>query len=250
MYAPIHTRKVFEQIAAQIEQQILRGDLRTGDRLPTERELAEQFRASRTAVREAMKTLAQKGLVDLRPGRGTIVIDGTSSALRDSLNRSMQVSQQRSGGDLVEVREILEPEIAALAAVRANDADIAELRAAVEMMDTHIADADAFITADNHFHQILANATNNNLILALIHPIMELLSEQRKQIFGVHGGPQRGQQHHKMLLDAVTRHDPEAARAAMRAHLRQVGADAAAALEHIDSVDSVDNADSIEHVAE
>jgi len=231
MYAPIQTTKVFEQIAMQIEQQILRGDLRTGDRLPTERELAEKFRASRTAVREAMKTLAQKGLVDMRPGRGTIVIDGTSFALRDSLNRSMLVNQPKSNIELVEVREILEPEIAALAAVRATEDDIAALRAAVATMDTHVGEADAFIAADNRFHQILANATNNNLILTLIHPIMELLSEQRKHIFGVQGGPQRGQQHHKMLLDAVIRHDPDAARAAMQAHLRQVGADAAAALE-------------------
>jgi DNA-binding FadR family transcriptional regulator len=233
MYVPIQTMKVFEQIAAQIEQQILRGDLRTGDRLPTERELAEQFRASRTAVREAMKTLAQKGLVDMRPGRGTIVIDGTSSALRDSLNRSMLVNQPKSNSDLVEVREILEPEIAALAAVRATDADIAELRAAVATMDAHLDDADAFIAADNHFHQVLANASDNKLILILIHPIMDLLSVQRKQIFGVQGGPQRGQQHHKLLLDAMSRHDPDAARAAMRAHLRQVRSDASAALEHI-----------------
>lgn len=231
MYAPIQATKVFEHIAAQIEQQILRGDLRTGDRLPTERELAEKFRASRTAVREAMKTLAQKGLVDMRPGRGTIVIDGTSFALRDSLNRSMLVNQPKSNIELVEVREILEPEIAALAAVRATDDDIVALRAAVETMDAHVEEADAFIAADNRFHQILANATNNNLILTLIHPIMELLSEQRKHIFGVQGGPQRGQQHHKLLLDAVIRHDPDAARAAMQAHLRQVGADAAAALE-------------------
>jgi GntR family transcriptional repressor for pyruvate dehydrogenase complex len=231
MYAPIQATKVFEQIAMQIEQQILRGDLRTGDRLPTERELAEKFRASRTAVREAMKTLAQKGLVDMRPGRGTIVIDGTSFALRDSLNRSMLVNQPKSNIELVEVREILEPEIAALAAVRATDDDIVALRAAVETMDAHVEEADAFIAADNRFHQILANATNNNLILTLIHPIMELLSEQRKHIFGVQGGPQRGQQHHKMLLDAVIRHDPDAARSAMQAHLRQVGADAAAALE-------------------
>lgn len=232
MYAPIQATRIFEQIATQIEQQILRGDLRTGDRLPTERELAEQFRASRTAVREAMKTLAQKGLVDMRPGRGTIVIDGTSSALRDSLNRTMRVNHSRSGTELVEVREILEPEIAALAAARATDADIADLQVAVATMDAHLTDADAFIAADNRFHQILANATNNTLILTLIHPIVELLSEQRKQIFGVDGGPQRGQQHHKALLDAVRHRDPEAARTAMQAHLQQVRSDATAARTH------------------
>ena len=65
MYTPIQSNKVYEQIAEQIERSILSGELRSGDRLPTERELSEQFHASRTAVREAMKTLAQKGLVEL-----------------------------------------------------------------------------------------------------------------------------------------------------------------------------------------
>src|SRR5260370_26550 len=75
MYTPIQSVRVFEQVAEQIEKRILDGELRSGDRLPTERHLAEQFHVSRTAVREAMKILAQKGLVDMRPGRGTIVID-------------------------------------------------------------------------------------------------------------------------------------------------------------------------------
>jgi GntR family transcriptional repressor for pyruvate dehydrogenase complex len=231
MYTPVQATKVFAQIAEQIEQQILRGDLQSGDRLPTERELAEQFHASRTAVREAMKTLAQKGLVDMRPGRGTIVIDGTSQALGASFGLMMRVGQHDRGQDLVEVREILEPEIAALAAARATETDISELRAAVAVMDLHLEDANAFITADNHFHRVLARATQNALILILIEPIMVLLAEQRKQIFTVAGGSQRGQVHHKELLDAIACHDPEAARAAMHAHLRQVRTDASAAQE-------------------
>src|SRR5947209_17409425 len=103
MYSPIQVKKVYEQIAAQIEQRILSGELRSGDRLPTERALAEQFRASRTAVREAMKTLEQKGLVNMRPGRGTIVIDGTSQAMRHSLGRMLQVGLAGNSMHLVEV---------------------------------------------------------------------------------------------------------------------------------------------------
>jgi GntR family transcriptional regulator, transcriptional repressor for pyruvate dehydrogenase complex len=230
-YVPVQTTKLFEQITEQIEQQILRGDLQSGDRLPTERELAEQFHASRTAVREAMKILAQKGLLEMRPGRGTIVINGTSQALRDSLGLMLRVAQVDSARELVEVREILEPEIAALAAVRATERDVVDLREAVETMDAHLHDADAFISADNFFHQVLAKATQNALVLTLMDPIMELLSEQRKQIFFVDGGPLRGQFHHKQLLDAVGYHDPEAARNAMRAHLQQVRADVSAAQE-------------------
>src|SRR5258706_16445318 len=130
-YTPIHSNKVYEQIAKQIEQRILSGELRTGDRLPTERELAIQFQASRTAVREAMKTLAQKGLVDMRPGRGTIVIDGTSLAMRHSLGLMMRVGQAGSSASLVEVRETIEPETTALGAGPATDGPISSLPATV-----------------------------------------------------------------------------------------------------------------------
>lgn len=226
-YTPIQSLKVFEQVALQIEQRILDGELHSGDRLPTERELAEQFHVSRTAVREALKILAQKGLVDMRPGRGTIVIDGAPQALQHSLGLVMRLKLGEVGGSnsLVEVREILEVEIAALAAARATEQDVSALDEAVQTMDESLRDADAFIAADNQFHEALARATQNTLILALVNSIVNLLSEQRKQIFATEGGPQRGQVHHKSILASVVNHDPEAARAAMRAHLQQVRED-------------------------
>ncbi|HJT55266.1 MAG TPA: FadR/GntR family transcriptional regulator [Ktedonobacteraceae bacterium] len=228
-YFPIHSNKVYQQIAKQIEQRILSGELREGDRLPTERELALQFQASRTAVREAMKTLAQKGLVDMRPGRGTIVIDGTSQAMRLSLGLMMRVGQLSNTVDLVEVREILEPEIAALAAARAQPEQILAMQVAVTMMDANLNDADAYIAADNDFHRALARATQNELILALVDSVVDLLSAQRKQVFAVAGGPERGQIHHKLLLASVIDGNPQAAREAMQAHLKQVRDDVGAA---------------------
>lgn len=229
-YIPVQAPKVFERVAVQIEQRILDGELHSGDRLPTERDLAEQFQVSRTAVREALKILAQKGLVDMRPGRGTIVIDGAHEALQHSLGLVMRLKLGEVGGSnsLVEVREILEVEIAALAAERATEQEIAAMREAVQVMDESLDNADAFITADNRFHEALAQATQNALILTLVRSIVNLLSEQRKQIFATAGGPQRGQVHHKSILASVIKHDPEAARAAMRAHLRQVREDVGA----------------------
>ena len=228
MYTPIQSLKVFEQVAVQIEQRILDGELRSGDRLPTERELAEQFQVSRTAVREALKTLAQKGLVDMRPGRGTMVIDGANAALQDSIGLALRLKLGEVGGsnNLVEVREILEVEIAGLAAARATEQEIVAMREAVQKMDASLRNADAFIAADNRFHEALAEATQNTLILILVKSIVNLLSEQRKQIFDHEGGPQRGQIHHKRILESVIAHDPETARAAMRAHLQQVREDA------------------------
>lgn len=224
MYVPIQSVKVFEQVAEQIEKRILDGELHSGDRLPTERDLAEQFHVSRTAVREAMKILAQRGLVDMRPGRGTIVIDGAHEAMQESINLAMKLKLGEVGGsdNLVEVREILETEIAALAAARATEKEIDAMREAVKVMDESLNDADAFIAADNNFHEALAQGTQNTLILILVNSIVNLLSEQRKLIFEIEGGPQRGQIHHKRILDSVIRRDPQAARAAMRSHLQQV----------------------------
>ena len=227
MYTPIQSTKVFELVAEQIERRILDGDLRSGDRLPTERELAEQFHVSRTGVREAMKILAQKGLVDMRPGRGTIVIDGAREAMQNSIGLVMKLKLGEVGGSdkLVEVREILETEIAALAAARATDKEIAAMREAIQVMDESLNDADAFIAADNRFHEALAQATQNTLIFILVNSIVPLLSEQRKQIFETEGGPQRGQFHHKRILESILQHDPESAREAMHAHLWQVRED-------------------------
>lgn len=233
MYTPIQSAKVFERVAEQIERRILDGELRSGDRLPTERDLAEQFQVSRTAVREAMKILAQKGLVDMRPGRGTIVIDGAHQAMEHSIGLAMKLKLGEVGGsdNLVEVRAILETEIAALAAARATEKEIAAMREAIRVMDGSLDDADAFIAADNQFHEALAQATQNVLILILVNSIVNLLSEQRKQIFGVEGGPQRGQFHHRHILESVIQRDPEMARAAMRAHLLQVREDVGASLQ-------------------
>jgi GntR family transcriptional repressor for pyruvate dehydrogenase complex len=230
MYTPVARAKVFEQIVTQVERQILAGELRAGDFLGSERELAEQFGASRTAVREALKTLAQKGLVDMRPGRGTLVVNDTSRAMRHSLRLMMRVEQAHNPVNLVEVREILEPEIAALAAARASAEDIAALREAVETMDRALDNADAYIAADNDFHRALARGTCNPLILALIDSVVDLLSEQRKLVFATEGGPQRGQEHHKRLLEMITQRNIAGARACMRAHMRQVRADTKRAL--------------------
>lgn len=226
MYTRIQSSKLYEQIAEQIKQRILSGELRTGDRLPTENELAEQFGASRTAIREAMKTLTQQGLIETRPGRGAMVINATAQAMRHSLELLMRVEHAGGSADVMEVREMLEPEIAALAARRATQDQVTAMQEAVQAMDASLQDADAYIAADNQFHRALAQGTQNVLVLALVDSIVDLLSGQRKQIFAVEGGPVRGQLNHKRLLDAIRHHDPEAARQAMCAHLRQVRQDA------------------------
>jgi len=225
VYKLVRTSRLYEQILQQIEDAILKGTLKPGDQLPAERDLAQQFGVSRTAVREAVKALREKGLVEAYSGRGTFVTDGTSQAVRQSLDLMMKIGQPGGTTHLAEVRAILEPEIAALAAVRAEEEDIATMREAVAVMDRSGLDGDAFIEADLDFHLSLAEAAANPLILSLIDSIVGLLREQRMRVFKVDGGPERGQLHHKRILEAVERRDSEKAREAMRAHLQQVRED-------------------------
>jgi len=226
MYKTVQPSRLYEQIVQQIEESVLDGTLKEGAQLPAERDLALQFGVSRTAVREAIKTLHEKGLVEAMPGRGTFVTNGTPNSMRQSLDRIVKNDQPNGTAWLVEFREILDPEIAALAAARAGEQDIATMREAVRLMDETSQDADGYIEADLDFHLALAEAAANPLVLSLIDSIVGLLREQRMHIFHVDGGPARGQFHHKRILDAVERRDSQAAREAMRAHLRQIREDA------------------------
>ena len=228
VYKVVRTSRLYEQIVQQIEESVLNGSLKPGDQLPAERELAQRLGVSRTAVREAVKALREKGLVEAYSGRGTFVTDGTSQAARQSFDLMVKVGQQEGAPHLAELRLILEPGISALAAVRAKEDDLIALREAVAVMDRAQDDPEAYIEADLDFHLALAEIVANPLILSLIDSIVGLLREQRIKIFNVEGGPQRGQIHHKRILDAMERRDAEMARTAMRAHLEQVREDSRA----------------------
>ena len=211
---------------------MLKGMLKAGDQLPAERDLALQFGVSRTAVREAVKALREKGLVEAYSGRGTFITDGTSHAIRQSLGLMIKIGQPSGSNHLAEMRGILEPEIAALAATRIQETHLTLMREAVALMDRAQEDPEAYIEADLDFHLALAEAADNPLILSLLDSIVALLREQRIRIFQVEGGPSRGQYHHKRILHTVEQHKPEQARAAMRAHLQQVREDSRASEAH------------------
>jgi GntR family transcriptional regulator, transcriptional repressor for pyruvate dehydrogenase complex len=225
MYKVIRTSRLYEQIVKQIEDSILKGTLKAGDQLPSERDLALKFGVSRTAVREAVKTLHEKGLVEAYSGRGTFITNGTSQAVTQSINLMMRIDQIGGSENLAQVRQILEPEIAAMAATKIQEPQLALMREAFSTMDSELKDPDAYIEADLDFHLALAEAAENPLILSLLDSIVGLLREQRLKIFFHESGPERGQFHHARILAAIEKRDPEASRAAMREHLQQVRED-------------------------
>ena len=225
VYKTVRASRLYEQIVQQIEDSILKGALKPGDQLPAERELAQNFGVSRTAVREAVKALREKGLVEAFSGRGTFITNGTTQAIRQSLDLMSRIGQQEGFTHLAELRRILEPEIAALAAVRIEEQLLATMRESVAIMDRSLEDPDAYIEADLDFHLALAEAAANPLVLSLLDSIVGLLREQRLKIFRVDGGPERGQYHHKRILAAIESRDAEKARDTMREHLVQVRED-------------------------
>ena len=225
MYQPLRSASLYQQLADRIKERIFHNELKEGEQLPNETELAEGFGVSRTVVREAMQRLEQEGFVEVQRGRGTFVVYHAGEAVRQSLGNLMEVQRGDSWQALVEVRELLEPGIAYLAALRADHEDLAAMHAAVAIMDEAMNDADAYIQADNAFHLAMARATGNSLVITLAESMMALLSAHRKEIFATATGPQNGQYHHKRILRAIEQHDATTARQYMEEHLKQVRRD-------------------------
>lgn len=219
MYRSVQMSRVYQQIVEQIEESIVNGKLNPGDQLPSERELAQQFGASRTAVREAVKALHERGRLETYAGRGTFVTDATSHGIRESLD---QITKVGGTAHLSLLLVMLEPEIAALAATQCTEQHVAAMREALNVMEDSFDDPEACIDADLDFHLTLAEAVGNPVILALIDSIVDVLREKRMLVFQVRGGVERARLHHTRILEAIEAHDPTKAREAMRAHLRQV----------------------------
>ena len=235
--APMVRDRLYEQVAQQIQQLIVDEGWPADNRIPTERELGEQFGVSRTVIREALKALSERGLVAIRPGRGTFVVDPGAGALKEPMKLAFQ-RQNISYRELVEARRVLEIEIAELAAQRARPEQMELLRASIEEMDAAMGDVERFIRTDHKFHLVLAEATQNRMFPMLTESMAGLLHESRLLMFGVAGSPTRGQIHHRALLDALARGDVMAARRAMEEHIEQVETDIHATVDGVSLVEA------------
>lgn len=226
---------LYEQVANNIENWIGSRALQPGDRLPSERELCEQFGLSRTVIREAIKTLAERGLVSIQPGRGNFVSRLSVENLSEVVNRFLRFSNE-THEDLMEVRELLEVKIAELAAHRAQPEDWARLEAAVRSMEQAQGDTHLYLAADLDFHSALAQATRSGVFVALINSIVDFLHDIRLIGFSVNAY-ERGPEEHRKIYQAVRAQNPAAAGAAMREHLLNVRQDIETAVNRLDHRD-------------
>lgn len=220
--------RFYEQIAGAIRARIVSGELPQGKKLPNERDIAASYGVSRNVVREAIRTLAKDGLVVVRQGSGTYVADATSKALGDSLELALSVGgAQHKLADLVEIRRIIEPTVAGIAAERATPDNIKALRREVETMEGAFGDVEAFIAADHRFHIAIADCTQNRLVSMMLYSIVDVLNEQRKRLFFVADSARTAQTFHYSILEAIETGDAAGATKAMQGHVGQVQRDIA-----------------------
>ncbi len=206
------------------------GGLAPGDRLPPERELCERLGVSRTVVREALNMLEARGLVSIEHGRGAVVSGGSPGAVRDSLGLLLRV-QPKTLRELLEVRGILETEIAGLAAGRAGAGDVAEMRTQLDRMRDFIDTPEGYVDADVAFHALLARAARNDVLLAILEPAVDLLRASRQLSAARPGNALRALGEHGRIFERVEAGDADGARAEMHLHLVNTARDIEAAVE-------------------
>jgi GntR family transcriptional repressor for pyruvate dehydrogenase complex len=215
---------VNEEIARQLLSQIRRRELRPGDQLPSERQLAGLFGASRGSVREALRVLELSGVIVSRQGGGNFVTDTLPGASTQPLSQFLE-RQREHLLDVSEARQMFEPRIAFLAAERAMPEDIDALRRALEEQERGLREDDvvAMVNADRQFHQALAEAARNQTFIMLHNYLSDLVSGDRRE--AIENSSLRRTQSpidHRAIYDAVAAGDSAAASAAMLQHLKNV----------------------------
>jgi GntR family transcriptional repressor for pyruvate dehydrogenase complex len=220
-------------VVQQIAQRIVSGALRPGETLPVEPELAQQFGVSRTVIREAVRVLVSKGLLAVRQGSGMRVQPPEEW---DYLDPLVLFEQVRSGqaedllDELLEVRCILEVEVAALAAERRTPADLAALHASLADMAQSLSEPDRFTRLDIEFHGRILAAARNRLLREALRPVTETLEAGRFLTIRLQGGAERSMGGHEEIYAAIEAGDAQAAREAMRGHVQQFERDIHASL--------------------
>ncbi|MBI3457887.1 MAG: FadR family transcriptional regulator [Candidatus Rokubacteria bacterium] len=215
---PVKSTRIYAEIVRQIRGLIADGRLKSGDRLPPERDLAERFRVSRTSVREALRALESTGLIEIRAGEGAFVREVSVEALIEPLALVI-LTQREAIAELYEARRLLEPPIAALAARRASHEEVLEMTRILDAQAKEVAAGGTGLAQDAAFHTALVHSTHNRAIARIVAALVDLLTQSREESLQTPGRPERSHQDHRRILVAVEARDEEGARQAMLDHL-------------------------------
>jgi GntR family transcriptional repressor for pyruvate dehydrogenase complex len=222
-FKPIRPKRLYEEIVEQIRQLMKGGELKPGDKLMSERELAERLQVSRPSVREAIRSLEMMGFVEIRRGDGTFVRDTNTDIIRPL---AMFLAVEKSSLlEMFEVRRIFETATARMAAERASDEEVDEIHKALEGMiaSFNAQDSERGEEYDIAFHYGIADATHNALLSRLFRTISgefsRSVSVARRRLYVDEVNPQKLIEQHRRIYKSIKSHDPDGASAAMLTHL-------------------------------
>lgn len=223
LFTPIASSRLSDAAMRQIRRLIETGVLQPGDRLPSERELQEQFSVSRTSIREALRVLEALGFVTVQPGVGAFVTDHDVSADLPRMWTKWMAEHQDLVNDLLEIREALEPKAASLAATKISDARVQALFETLGRMEqcAENGDIDGAVQADIDFHDLISKATRNHFLIQLNDSINYALIESRYAYFQNPQNILSSCQQHRFVAEALRRREPEEAAQAMLQHARR-----------------------------
>lgn len=221
MLRAIKKTRIHEEVVSQIHELIKEGRFKAGDQLPSERELAETFKVSRTSVREALRALETEGLIVTRTGMGTFVADLPTESLVAPLAKLL-IEAKDALADIFEVRKLIEPQIASLAAERATKDDVEGMRRILKKQREQVGRGITGVEADTEFHFSIAKAAQNQALQKLVSGLMDLLSHSREESLQTPGRGEASLASHDRILSAIEQHDQDRARKAMLQHIEKV----------------------------
>ncbi|MFZ5634778.1 MAG: FadR/GntR family transcriptional regulator [Bacillota bacterium] len=224
-FKPIKTKKIYEEIIEQVKVLIADGTLSPGDKLISEREMADKLQVGRSAVREAFRALEAMGIIEIRPGEGTFITEANTYPFMQVLAHLL-VAERDSVRELMELRKIMEVESAGLAALRHTSEEVKEMEEHLEQMRLDILNGELGEEADMKFHYAIAKATHNSLFYKLMNTISDTmrsgLKTAREQLYRTPGTPERLLREHREICEQIKNGNVEGARKAMLEHLEKV----------------------------
>jgi GntR family transcriptional repressor for pyruvate dehydrogenase complex len=220
-FGPVRKIKIYTKVAEQIQGFITNGLLKPGERLPPERELAATFHVSRSSLRDAIRVLEVMGLLEPRQGEGTVVRDPSAESLVHPL---ATILAQKRGlvGELLDFRKILEPPLAARAAIRASQEELENFEEILKRQKEKVDRGELAVEEDSEFHYAIAHAARNSVIVKVLDVFMDLLRESRERSLQVDGRSRKSLAGHRRILRAILKRDAAAAGTAMRRHIEQI----------------------------
>jgi GntR family transcriptional repressor for pyruvate dehydrogenase complex len=221
---PVEKKKAYEDIVQQIRTLIEEGKLKRNDHLPSERDLSETFRVSRTTVREAIRTLESMKLLQSRQGDGTYVLASSEESLIQPLAAAL-FKEKDDIRDIFYIRKIIEPHVAGLAAENATPQEIEEMERILQQQEESIEHGENIIETDSAFHNLMVKATTNRVMERLMVVLIDHLKQSREKYLTEDEHDERAKRSlegHQRVLSAVKKGDGDAARKSMLQHLEDI----------------------------